>query len=197
MKRLVIFTLTAFVAVLFAFKPADAIYKFDTAASSVQWKGYKVTGQHEGAIAVQYGDLKFNDAGVLTSVYVKMDMNNITCTDMGADMAGKLVGHLKSDDFLGSAKYPTSVFESTKVVARDSKGNYMVVGKLTIKGKTNEVKFYANVSDKDGAKVGTGKLTIDRSLYDIKYGSGSFFDGLGDKTIYDEFDLNFNIVAKK
>lgn len=197
MKKLVVFTLTAFVAVLFAFKPANVVYKFDTAASSVQWKGYKVTGQHEGAVGVQYGDLKFNDAGVLTSVYVKMDMNNITCTDMGADMAGKLVGHLKADDFFGSAKYPTSVFESTKVVATDSKGNYMVVGKLTIKNKTNDVKFYANIADKDGAKVGTGKLTIDRSLYDIKYGSGSFFEGLGDKTIYDEFDLNFNIVAKK
>jgi polyisoprenoid-binding protein YceI len=197
MKKALIFVSVAFVAALFSFKPAGTIYKFDSAASNVQWKGYKVTGEHTGAIAVQYGDLKYNDAGVLTSVYVKMDMNNITCTDMGADMAGKLVGHLKSDDFLGSANYATSTFESTKVTARDTKGNYMVIGNLTIKNKTQEVKFYANVSDKDGAKVGTGKLTIDRSKFDIKYGSGSFFDGLGDKTIYDEFDLTFNIVAKK
>ncbi len=197
MKKTVVFVMVAFVAALFSFKPADAIFKFDTAASNVQWKGYKVTGSHEGTIAVQYGDLKFNDAGVLTSVFVKMDMNKITCTDMAGDMGGKLVGHLQSDDFLGSAKYATSTFESTKVTARDSKGNYMVVGKLTIKDKTQEVKFYTSVTEKDGAKVGTGKLTIDRSKFDIKYGSGSFFDGLGDKTIYDEFDLTFNIVAKK
>jgi polyisoprenoid-binding protein YceI len=197
MKKNVIFVVAALVAALFAFKPADTVLKFDSAASNVQWKGYKVTGSHEGTVVVQYGDLKYNDAGALTGIYVKMDMAKMVCTDLDAATGPKLVGHLQADDFFGTTKFPTATFESTKVTARDTKGNYMVVGKLTIKDKTNEVKFYANVADKDGAKVGTGKLTIDRSKFDIKYGSGSFFDGLGDKTIYDEFDITFNIVAKK
>lgn len=197
MKKTVLFALVAVIATLFAFKPADAVWKFNTTASVAKWKGYKVTGSHEGTVAVQYGDLKINDAGVLTGVYVKMDMTKMICTDLDASTGPKLVGHLQADDFFGTTKYPTAVFESTKVTARDTKGNYMVIGKLTIKDKTQEVKFYANVSDKDGAKVGSGKFTIDRSKFDIKYGSGSFFDGLGDKTIYDEFDFEFGIVANK
>ena len=197
MKKNVVVVLVALVAALFAFKPADSVLKFDTVASNVQWKGYKVTGSHEGTVAVQYGDLKYNDAGALTGIFVKMDMNKMVCTDLDAKMGGNLVGHLQADDFFGVVKFPTATFESTKVTARDTKGNYMVVGKLTIKDKTQEVKFYANVADNAGVKTGTGKLTIDRSKFDIKYGSGSFFDGLGDKTIYDEFDITFNIVAKK
>ena len=39
----------------------------------------------------------------------------------------------------------------------------------------------------------TAKLKIDRTKFDIKYGSASFFDGLKDRAIYDEFDLNVNL----
>ena len=33
------------------------------------------------------------------------------------------------------------------------------------------------------------KLTIDRTLYNIKYGSASFFDNLKDRAISNEFDI--------
>ena len=39
-----------------------------------------------------------------------------------------------------------------------------------------------------GSKA-TVALVVDRTKYDIKYNSGSFFDSLGDKAIYDNFDL--------
>ena len=75
--------------------------------------------------------------------------------------------------------------------------NYLVVADLTIKGTTKEVKFAANLAQ-DGAKAtATGKVVIDRTDFDVKYGSGSFFDGLGDRTIYDDFDIAFSLVAKK
>ena len=40
----------------------------------------------------------------------------------------------------------------------------------------------------------TATMTIDRSEFNIRYGSGSFFENLGDKTIYDEFDLEVNLT---
>lgn len=171
-------------------------YNVDVASSSIAWTGYKVTGKHTGYVKVKNGNLTWTD-GKLTGGTFDIDMNSITCTDLEGEYAGKLVGHLKSDDFFGTAKYPTSKFVITKAIPQDTKGNYKIVGNLTIKEKTNEVKFQAAVNESNGTINATGKITIDRSEYDVKFGSGSFFDNLGDKTIYDEFDLNVTLVAKK
>ena len=43
----------------------------------------------------------------------------------------------------------------------------------------------------------TAEIELDRSEFDVKYGSGSFFDGLGDKLIYDDFNLTIELVASK
>jgi polyisoprenoid-binding protein YceI len=137
------------------------------------------------------------DNGVITGGSFNIDINSITCTDMEGEYAGKLVGHLKSDDFLGAATYPTASFVITKSIPQDTKGNYKMVGNLTIKGITKEVKFFANAAESNGMVNASGKITIDRSEFNMRYGSGSFFDGLGDKTIYDEFDLQVSLVAKK
>jgi len=171
-------------------------YNVDVNSSTIVWTGYKVTGKHTGTVKVKNGNLTW-DAGKLTGGSFEIDMNSITDTDLEGEYAGKLVGHLKSDDFFGVAKFPTSKFVITKAIPQDTKGNYKIVGNLTIKEKTNEVKFLAVVSESNGTINASGKITVDRSEYDVRFGSGSFFDGLGDKTIYDEFDLQVSLVAKK
>lgn len=183
------------VILAFSFK-ASTSYKVETGASSVVWMGYKVTGKHTGTVKIKSGTLEFTD-GKLTDGAFEMDMTSITCTDLEGEWAGKLVSHLKSDDFLGVNSFPTASMDITRVIPQDSKGNYKVKANLTIKGKTNEITFFVNAIEKDGTVNATGKMTIDRSQYDMKYGSGSFFDNLGDKTIYDEFDLQVSLVAKK
>lgn len=193
MKKLLFLPLLAILAM--AAKVADT-YKVDTASSSIVWTGYKVTGKHTGTVKVQNGNLTW-DAGKLTGGSFDIDMNSITCTDLEGEYAGKLVGHLKSDDFFGAAKYPTAKFVITKAIPQDTKGNYKIIGNLTIKSTTKEVKFLASVSESNGTVNASGKITVDRSEYDVRFGSGSFFDGLGDKTIYDEFDLQVSLVAKK
>lgn len=196
MRNKLIFSMLALaVAALFAFKSGPTNHEVDTNASNAVWTGYKVTGQHTGTIKFKKGTLTLTD-GVLTGGSFEMDMNSITNTDMDGEYAAKLVGHLKSDDFLGVAKYPTASFVITRAIAQDTKGNYKVVGNLTIKGTTKEVKFFANCAQANGRVTATGKLTVDRSEFDMRYGSGSFFDGLGDKTIYDEFDLQVSLVTK-
>ncbi|MCU0345387.1 MAG: YceI family protein [Saprospiraceae bacterium] len=191
MKKLFFLPILALVA--FAFTTI-ADHTVDTAASNIVWKGYKVTGSHTGNVKIKNGSLQVQD-GVLKGGSFDIDMTSITCTDLEGDMAGKLVGHLKSDDFFGAANHPTAKFVITRALPQDSKGNYKIIGNLTIKETTKEIKFFANVTT-TGKPTATGKITIDRSEFNVKYGSGSFFDGLGDKTIYDEFELDVKLVSK-
>ncbi len=173
-----------------------ATYKVDTQSSNIVWKGYKVTGEHTGTVKVKGGTLT-TDNGLLTGGSFEVDITSVKDTDLEGEWAAKLEGHLKSDDFLGAASFPTASFVITKAIPQDTKGNYKILGNLTIKGITKEVKFFANVAEANGMVNASGKITIDRSEFNMRYGSGSFFDGLGDKTIYDEFDLQVSLVAKK
>jgi polyisoprenoid-binding protein YceI len=151
--------------------------------SKVIWKGYKVTGSHEGTIALQSGILTFETEKLVGGEFV-IDMTTITNTDLDGDNKGKLEGHLKSDDFFGVTTFPTAtlVFKDVKSTGKNS---YAVTGDLTIKGIKNPVSFDISIY---GSKA-TASVKIDRTKFDVRYGSTSFFDNLKDKAIYDEFDL--------
>lgn len=167
----------------------------DTKSSYITWKAYKVTGSHYGKVMLKNGNLDFTN-GKLTGGSFEIDMTTITCEDMQGGGAQKLVGHLKSDDFFGVEKYPTAKFVITKA-AEAKPGEYRIKGDLTIKSTTKAISFDAKITEKEGNKVATATIKIDRSEFDVRYGSGSFFDNLGDKTIYDEFDLEVNLVVAK
>jgi polyisoprenoid-binding protein YceI len=171
-------------------------YDVDPAASSVKWLGKKVTGQHNGTINIKEGTLEVVD-GEVKSGTVLIDMQSIVnedITDEGSNK--KLVGHLKSDDFFSVETYPTAKLVLTDV--KKTGDNYTFTGDLTIKGTTNPVTFNATSSTESGDAVKlNGTVTVDRSKYNVKYGSSSFFDNLGDKVIYDDFTLDFVLVAKK
>ena len=152
-------------------------------SSSVTWKGYKVTGSHKGNIALKEGQLTFKDQKLIGGEFV-IDMSTIENTDMEGDYKAKLEGHLKSDDFFGVEKFPTASLIFTKVKST-GKNSYEVTADLTIKDKTNPVTFDISIY---GNKA-TASIKIDRTKFDVRYGSTSFFDDLQDKAIYDEFDL--------
>jgi polyisoprenoid-binding protein YceI len=111
-------------------------------------------------------------------------MTSLISTDLEGDSKAKLEGHLKSDDFFSVEKHPTSTLVFTNVKST-GKNSYEVTGDLTIKGITKPITFDVSIY---GNKA-TATAKIDRAEYNVRYGSGSFFDNLGDKTIYDEFDL--------
>ena len=160
----------------------------DVTNSQVTWKGHKVTGHHEGTIKLQNGSLNFDDKNHLTGGSFTMDMATLAVTDLDGDMQGKLEGHLKSDDFFGIENHPKATFVITNVEGKD--GIYNVTGNLTIKGISHPNTFKMVIKDNNSAMAA---LKVDRTKYDIKYRSASFFDGLKDKAIYDEFDLNVNL----
>lgn len=168
----------------------------DTKASKVFWNGKKVTGEHTGYLSVQSGTVSLNDK-MVTDAVVNMDMNSIVCTDLEAgEWNDKLVGHLKSEDFFSVEKHANANFNITSVKAGNKAGAYEVKGDLTIKGITHEIVFPATIEVADGMVKATGTAKLDRTKWDIKYGSGKFFAGLGDKMIYDEFEVTFDILAK-
>jgi polyisoprenoid-binding protein YceI len=115
-------------------------------------------------------------------------MTSITCTDLTGEYKSNLEGHLKSDDFFSISNYPTANLVITKV-SKPTKDNYNISAKLTIKGITQNIDFVAKVNGKTLSTT----LVIDRTKFNIKYGSGSFFDSLGDNMIYDDFELKVKL----
>ena len=171
-------------------------YRADVQGSVLEWTGQKVTGKHFGNIELGKGMFSIKGS-TLVSADFEVDMTTITNTDLeNEEYNQKLVGHLKSDDFFGVETHPTARFVLSKPVEIIG-GNALVRGDLTIKGITHPAEFKA-VIDHSGetAKV-YGNLVIDRTLYDVKYGSGKFFSNLADNTIYDEFTLTLNISAPR
>ncbi|MDX1720144.1 MAG: YceI family protein [Salegentibacter mishustinae] len=161
--------------------------KVEVKDSNIEWEGEKVTGSHEGTIELKDGYFTMENGELKGGEFV-MDMTSITVTDLEGEDKGKLEGHLKSDDFFGVNNHPTAKLVITSV-AKKSNGTYGVVADLTIKEKTNSITFDLDMDDNSAST----ELTIDRSKYDVRYGSGSFFDNLGDKTIYDNFELDVEL----
>lgn len=161
--------------------------------STIAWTGRKVTGQHNGSITIKEGTLNIKD-GLLLGGSVTIDMTSITVLDQEGSGKTKLEGHLKSDDFFGVQTYPTATLNITNAVSKGS-GQYNITADLTIKGITHPVNFVAVLKSESKNMVATANIKVDRSLYNVRYGSGKFFDDLGDKTIYDEFELDVKLVA--
>lgn len=157
--------------------------KIDITKSTIIWKAYKVAGSHTGTINLKEGTLLFTNKDLTGGTFV-VTMNTINDTDLNGESKNKLETHLKSDDFFGVEKHPNASMIFKKVTTK-SENVYTVTADLTIKNKTNPVTFDISIYDTKA----TASVKIDRSKYDVRYGSGSFFDNLGDKVIYDEFDL--------
>lgn len=166
-------------------------FNLDPASSSFSWLGTKVTGEHTGTIDLYDGVFTASN-GELVGGKAVIDMATITVTDIeDAEMNAKLLGHLTTEDFFATETYPYATLEVTGVEGSKATGS------LTIKDITHPVEFEYVLSEMDDMVMLEGTLVVDRTLYDIKYGSGKFFEDLGDKTISDEFELSFKAVAKK
>jgi polyisoprenoid-binding protein YceI len=158
--------------------------------SNIDWVGRKVTGAHNGTIGVKEGEIILND-GKLTGGKFVIDTTSIKILDV-TDPAtnAQFAGHLASDDFFSSEKYPEATLEITEVI-----GNH-VEGNLTIKGITHPIGFDVMINTDGDLLTATGNLVIDRTDYNMKFRSGNFFKDLGDTLIYNDFDLNVSVTAK-
>lgn len=125
-----------------------------------------------------------------------MDMSSISCADISNEaMNAKLVGHLKSPDFFSTEEFPKASLVITGV-EKTGANTYTVAANITIKGITKPVKFDATLGEANGKVTASAEIELDRTEFDVRYGSKKFFDNLGDKFIYDTFKLAINLVGK-
>lgn len=194
LKALVLITL---ILAFFLVKPVSAqTYNVDTKESSIKWKASKIGGSHNGTINLSSGNLIFDGKNLKSGNFV-IDMTSIAILDLSGTSNQNLLKHLKSDDFFSVETNPTSAFKVTKITSSGG-GNAVITGNLTIKGITNAITFPATLKQSNNmVSAIASNVKVDRTKYDIKYRSKSFFGDIGDKAIDDEFELSITLVAKK
>lgn len=185
----------AIAALTYAGNGEKATYKVDNKLSNLEWTGKKVTGEHSGTIMVKEGNIMVEN-NMIKGGSILFDMNTINCTDLEGEYKGKLEGHLQSEDFFNVAAHSTAKLEIKSVKKGEGEDMYDVTADLTIKGITQPITFPAVVKMENGKLVAIGSVDVDRTKYSIQYGSGQFFEGLGDKMIYDDFTIKFKLGAK-
>lgn len=188
-KALLILSLLAMATVSLA---VDS--NIDIKKSGLTWVGTKIVGSHTGGLKFKTGKLKFEEKKLTGGEFI-VDMTSLSNTDLEGEWKDKLLGHLKSPDFFSVKKYKTAKL-TIEQVKRKNGNIFEFKGKLTIKGVTKDVKFDGILTDVDGKVSAKGKIIFDRTAYGIKYKSGKFFEGLGDKLIHDKVTVDFMVVAK-
>ena len=163
--------------------------KININESKIKWIGKEITTK------IHFGSLKFNDGKIIYNNDqiiggdFSVDMKSLVDEDLSGKSKQYLENHLKSDDFFGVEKYPTAslnISSSNKI----SNNNHKINGILTIKNIEHPISFVLTFNDL-GAFA---KMTFDRSKYDVKYRSASFFSDLGDKLIYDNIDVEVTLI---
>lgn len=171
-------------------------YAVNKKVSSIEWVGKKVTGSHNGTIKIKDGLINVEDGKIING-NLTIDMNSIVVLDLeDPETNAKLHGHLMSDDFFGVEKHPEAFLKINKVELIEGTKHH-IHGELTIKDHSEKVEIPATILSEGNKIVAAGEIKIDRTKYGIKYGSGSFFDDLGDKAIDNEFIVKFKVASTK
>ena len=179
----------------------DRTYTIDPITTTMEWFGRNVMGSHHGTINILSGSIPIR-RGVPVNASFVIDMDSIVNLDLhDAGLNRMLVDHLKSDDFFDIKKFPTARFDATvfKPVSGAKAGhpNYEVSGKLTMKGITNEISFLSVFSVRDDLAItAEAHFDIDRTLWNVNYGSGKLFERLGRHLVYDIISLQLKLVAR-
>ncbi|NRA68342.1 MAG: YceI family protein [Pseudobacteriovorax sp.] len=173
-------------------------YEVSPSSSKIEWEGTKVVGGgHQGNLSIKDASITF-DNNKPKAAKITVDMKSITNADLKkAEWNKKLVDHLHSDDFFSTKKHPEALLVISKFTPK-SKNNYRLNGKLTIKGISKDVQFDGKITKNgDNATGLSAKLEFDRTEFNVRYGSGKFFDNLGDKMISDTVTVKAVLNLKK
>lgn len=180
--------------ILFNFASAQS-FKVNSNESKLEWFAEKVTGKHNGTVDIKEGEFNVKN-NQLHDGYTILDMTSINTTDLEGQWKTKLDNHLKSEDFFNVENHSTAKL-TIKEAKKNNDNTYQIKADLEIKGIKNPIEFPAEISISEGKMQGIADITVDRTKWDIKYKSGSFFDDLGDKVIYDDIKFKVSIQASK
>jgi polyisoprenoid-binding protein YceI len=172
-----------------------AKFHIQQVSSTVNWTGKKVLGLHTGSINIANGFIEIENNNILGGE-IQIDMTSIVVTDIDDKKThDEFLAHLKNDDFFAVDKFSTSklVITNAKQIEQNK---FEINGILTVKDISHPVNFISTVEVFTDFLHSLGEIVIDRTLYNIRYGSGKFIDNLGDKLIYDNFVLQFKLVGQ-
>lgn len=176
---------------------SDGAYRLAEGKDSITWIGQKINGKSEsGTVRAVSASLEAA-GGVVSGGEIVIDMKSIAVSGIeDPAMRDKLTQHLRSDDFFGVEKYPQARFVITSV---EKTGNAQLVkGDLTLKGKTHEALGSLSITGSGSSTVIIqGAIQFDRSKFDVRYGSGSFFENLGNDLILDQVQLTYKLTLVK
>ena len=185
------FHLTLFSLLSFLISIGQTTKTIDLKKSKIEWLGKKVTGEHSGIIQLKSGEIKFSKENKIIDGEFIVDMSTIECTDLSGKAKNSIESHLKDEDFFNVSIFPTSKFKIT------SSDETKIYGIMTIKGISKPIEFDYKIESRGEQYIVLSEIKIDRTKFDIKYGSGSFFENLGDRMIYDDFIININPIILK
>lgn len=171
-------------------------YVINSVDSKIMWKGKELsTKEHFGTMDISNGNISINKNGDINGI-IDINMETIDTKDLEGQWKEKLNGHLKSPDFFDVLKYPIAIlkFKGNKNSTID--GMYKFKGDLTIKGITHPISFLSKIKNENKILIAQSKIAFDRSLYNVRYGSGKFFDNIGDKLIFDEIKVEVLLETK-
>lgn len=172
-----------------------AKFQIQQAASTVNWTGKKVLGLHTGSINIANGFIEITDNNIVGGE-IQIDMTSIVITDIEDKKTNQdFLAHLLNDDFFSVDKFKTATLTITGS-SKIETNKFKTDGNLTIKGISHPISFISSIEIFTNTLHSLGEVVIDRTLYNIRYGSGKFIENLGDKLIYDDFVLQFKLVGQ-
>lgn len=167
---------------LFAATVCHAQLKPVEQASSLKFTiknlGFDVNGSFTGFD----GSINFDPQSLAASNFdVSINANSVNTDNNLRD------DHLKGNSFFDVKNYPVIRLSSTKVMATNKSGTYMLNAQLTIKGKTQPVTFPFTANATADGYLFKGSFKMKRK----DFGVG------GTSTVSDELKVMLNVTAKK
>ncbi|RAK65135.1 YceI family protein [Hymenobacter edaphi] len=185
-RRLASLGLALLITLLLAAGPAGTVYQLQPAASRLTWTGHADIGTYapSGTLQLRASTLRY-DGRRLRAARVTVDMRSLHHDN------AQLREHLRGADFFDVEQFPTAEFRLQSTSGGQARGL------LTIKGVAQPVTFPLTLTRGAAGELRLrGTASIDRTRFGIRYNSRSFFAGVGDQAIRNDFQLAFDVVAQ-
>ncbi len=176
----------------------DGKYQLDTGASVVEWAGRNANSKHYGTLRLKSGHLVIQERSVTGELVVDMEaMENINLS--GDALQPVLIAHLKSDDFFFTRLFPTATFVIEKGEIADAPyrtcTNSTLKGSLNLRGVTKDIDCAATISQRENNGLALeAHFDLDRTRWNVIYGSTRFFEHLGMHTVFDQISIELRLI---
>ena len=174
-------------------------YTLDTEESILAWVGRNPNTHHTGTLGLADGHM---DAGeeVITGRFV-IDLKSLRNTSLeGDELQPVLIAHLLSDDFFWAERFPTATFTLERLTpisgSHLTTPNHTVEGTLEMMGLSVFLQFPATLTTlPDKRLAAEAHFDIDRTHWNIIYGSSRFFDHLGMHVVFDLISVQLKLIT--